>query len=153
MTGPRVPALVFHGTSHAFERFDPHHLGRCVRNPTTEIGFFFSEDEEDAEYWAHRAARYGRAGNSPRLIAARVAIRTPVIISRGRFRFYLQRARTSTLQRDLKAWKTAGHDGMTTLRDGHRWWAPFNAEAIEVAWSRSLLPPAPDPEESSFPEP
>lgn len=141
MSAPRVPRLLFHGTSHPFDRFDPRHLGRSVRNPTTEFGFFFSEDAEDAEYWAHRAARYGRSGGAPRLIMAEVAIDRPVQVSTPKFRFYLQRARVSTIQRDLCAWRDAGHDGLTTLRDGVRWWAPFEAGAIRILGSRLLDPP------------
>lgn len=138
MSPPRIPPLVFHGTSHAFDRFEQRHLGRSVRNPTTELGFFFSEDAEDAEYWAHRAARYGRSGGAPRLITAAVRVDTPVQISAPKFQFYLQRARVSTIQRDLRAWRDAGHDGITTIRDGVRWWAPFDASAIRTISSRPL---------------
>lgn len=141
MSPPRIPPLVFHGTSHAFQRFEPRHLGRSVRNPTTELGFFFSEDAEDAEYWAHRAARYGRSGGVPRLIIAAVRVDTPAQISVPKFQFYLQRARVSTIQRDLRSWREAGYDGLTTVRDGVRWWAPFEADAIRVISTRPLDPP------------
>jgi hypothetical protein len=153
---PRIPPLVFHGTSHAFDRFEPKHLGRSVRNPTTEFGFFFSEDADDAAYWAHRAARYGRSGGAPRLITAEVRVDNPALISAARFQFYLQRARVSTIQRDLRAWRDAGHDGLTTIRDGVRWWAPFEADAIRILDARPLDPtPAwENPEEvSSGPSP
>jgi hypothetical protein len=146
----RIPPIVFHGTSHAFDRFDPRQLGRSVRNPTTEFGFFFSEDAEDAAYWAHRAARYGRSGGAPRLITAEVRIDNPALISAPKFQFYLQRARVSTIQRDLRAWRDAGQDGLTTVRDGVRWWAPFDADAIRVLDSRPLdPPPAKEPAEES----
>lgn len=141
MSPPRIPPLVFHGTSHAFDRFEPKHLGQSVRNPTTEFGFFFSEDADDAAYWAHRAARYGRSGGAPRLITAAVRVDTPVQISMAKFQFYLQRARVSTIQRDLRAWRDAGHDGLTTIRDGVRWWAPFEADAIRILDARPLDPP------------
>lgn len=141
MSAPRIPPRVFHGTSHAFDRFEPAHLGRSVRNPTTEFGFFFSEDEDDAEYWAHRAARYGRSGGAPRLITAEIRVDTPVLISPPKFQFYLQRARVSTIQRDLRAWRDDGHDGLTTVRDGLRWWAPFEVGAIRILGSRLLDPP------------
>jgi hypothetical protein len=144
-----MPRRVFHGTSHAFDRFEPAHLGRSVRNPTTEFCFFFSEDADDAAYWAHRAARYGRSGGAPRLITAEVRIGSPVLISPPKFQFYLQRARVSTIQRDLRRWKEAGHDGITTIRDGVRWWAPFDVGAIRVLASRSLeKPPALDDPEA-----
>lgn len=141
MSAPRIPGQVFHGTSHAFDRFEPRHLGACVRNPTTEFGFFFSEDAEDAEYWAHRAGRYGRSGGAPRLITAEVRVDAPVLISAPKFQFYLQRARVSTIQRDLRGWQEAGHDGISTIRDGVRWWAPFDAGAITLMSWR----PLPDP--------
>jgi hypothetical protein len=83
-----MPRRVFHGTSHAFDRFEPAHLGRSVRNPTTEFCFFFSEDADDAAYWAHRAVRYGRSGGAPRLITAEVRIGSPVLISPPKFQFY-----------------------------------------------------------------
>ena len=138
MTKALIPGQVFHGTSYAFDRFEPRHLGACVRNPTTAFGFFFSKDAEDAEYWAHRAARYGRSGGAPRLITAAVRVDTPALISTRKFQFYLQRARVSTIQRDLNAWRDAGHDGITTIRDGVRWWAPFDAAAIRMISSRAL---------------
>lgn len=138
MSTPRIPYMVFHGTSHPFDRFDPGRLGSCVRNPTTEFGFFFSEDAEDAEYWAYRAARYGRSGGRPRLITAAVRVDAPAQLSTAKFQFYLQSARVSTIQRDLKAWRGAGHDGITTIRDGVRWWAPFDATTIRMISSRPL---------------
>lgn len=141
MSVPRAPPLLFHGTSHAFDLFEPAHLGRSVRNPTTEFGFFFSEDAEDAAYWAHRAARYGRSGGAPRLITAEVRVDAPAMISTRKFQFYLQRARVSTIQRDLNAWRDTGHDGITTIRDGVRWWAPFEPGAILILDSRPLPPP------------
>lgn len=154
MSVPRIPDVVFHGTSHAFDRFDPRHLGRSVRNPTTEFGFFFSEDVEDAEYWAHRAARYGRSGGAPRLITAEVRVDAPVQISTRKFQFYLQRARVSTIQRDLRCWREAGHDGLTTIRDGVRWWAPFEAGSIRVLGARPLdTPPADEAPEEGPPGP
>lgn len=157
MSAPRIPARVFHGTSHLFDRFEKAHLGRSVRNPTTEFGFFFSEDEDDAAYWAHRAARYGRSGGAPRLITAEVRVDTPVLISPPKFQFYLQRARVSTIQRDLRAWRDAGHDGLTTVRDGVRWWAAFDAEAIRILETRPLTPPQyeddPTPDQENGPEP
>jgi hypothetical protein len=141
VSAPRIPDRVFHGTSHLFDRFEPAHLGRSVRNPTTEFGFFFSEDSEDAAYWAHRGARYGRSGCAPRLITAEVAIGNPVQVTAPKFRFYLQRARVSTIQRDLRGWRDAGHDGLTTIRDGARWWAAFDADAIRILETRPLTPP------------
>lgn len=141
MSAPQIPPRVFHGTSHLFDRFEAAHLGRSVRNPTTEFGFFFSEDAEDAAYWAHRATRHGRSGGAPRLITEEVEIDNPLQVSTPKFRFYLQRARVSTIQRDLRAWRDAGHDGLTTVRDGVRWWAPFEAGAIRILDSRPLLPP------------
>ena len=157
MSAPRIPQLVFHGTSHLFDRFERRHLGRSVRNPTTEFGFFFSEDADDAAYWAHRAARYGRSGGAPRLITAEVRVANPVLISARKFQFYLQRARVSTIQRDLRAWRDAGHDGLSTIRDGLRWWAPFEAGAIRILHSRPLAPPPdqqePTPDQQDGPAP
>jgi hypothetical protein len=138
VSGPGIPSRVFHGTSHAFDRFEPRHLGRSVRNPTTEFGFFFSEDPEDAEYWAHRAERHGRSGGVPRLVTAEVRVDNPALISPRKFQFYLQRARVSTIQRDLNAWRDVGRDGITTIRDGVRWWPPFDATAIRTISSRPL---------------
>jgi hypothetical protein len=157
VSGLRIPTLVFHGTSHPFDRFEPRHLGACVRNPTTEFGFFFSEDAEDAEYWAHRASRYGRSGGAPRLITAEVRVDNPALISAPKFQFYLQRARVSTIQRDLRNWKEAGRDGLTTIREGVRWWAPFEVDGIRIIGSRPLeLPGIRDDHEEAqddFPSP
>lgn len=150
---PRCPDVLFHGTSHAFERFEDRHLGACVRNPTTGFGFFFSEDRADAAYWAHRAARYGRSGGMPRLISAEVRIEAPIEISAARFQFYLQRARVSTIQRDQRAWRDAGHDSLTTLRDGVRWWVPFEADAIRILDWHPLVQPSSEVAVSEDPRP
>lgn len=133
------PDILWHGTTADFDKFDPRHLGRMVRNPTTEFGFFFSEDREDAASWAYRSILLRRATGAPRLLQVKIDLASVVEVSAAKFQFYLQRARVSTIQRDLKAWRERGYDGMTTTRGGHRWWCSFDPEAITVV-QNELLP-------------
>jgi hypothetical protein len=144
-TATRPPDRLWHGTTAAFDAFDARHLGAAVRNPTTQMGFFFSEDPEDAASWARRAQRLGIDKGPARLIEARLDIARPVPISEAKFRFYLQTARFSTIRRDLLAWRDAGHDGMTTIRGGARWWCAFDPGAIAITGSELLDAPDADP--------
>lgn len=133
------PQILWHGTTASFESFDARHLGRMVRNPTTEFGFFFSEDRDDAASWAWRAIEARRAAGAPRLLQIRLDIATAVEVSGAKFQFYLRRARFSTIQRDRKLWQDAGYDGMTTTRGGHRWWCVFDPGQIAILATEPLL--------------
>lgn len=125
--------LVFHGTNYEFQQFENRHLGKACRNPTTEFGFFFSENEEDALSWAIREQeRCITVPRNARVIEARLKLNKVKDISYPKFRFYLQRAKTSTIQRDMKSWIADGFDGLTVVREGHRWFAAFNTDAIEI---------------------
>jgi len=135
---PIMPDRVFHGTTFDFTGFDGRFLGNSVRNPTTEFGFYFSESREDAASWALRALTRGTGGGSPRMIVAHLEIGRPIEVSEAKFRFYLQTARTSTIQRDLRKWQAKGHDGLTTLRGGHRWWVAFDPTRIRILASEPL---------------
>lgn len=128
-----VPSVVYHGTNFEFERFESKHLGTSCKNPTTDFGFFFTDSIDDAWSWAQRASDYGRAPDSPRLIEATLNIDRLVSISPEKFHFYLQRAKTSTIQRDKRIWMEDGFEGLTVMRGGGvRWYAPFDASKIEM---------------------
>lgn len=137
----RPPEILWHGTTADFDAFDARHLGRMVRNPTTEFGFFFSEDREDAASWAFRSIEVGRAAGAPRILQVTLDLAAPVEISAAKFQFYLQKARFSTIQRDLNAWRAAGHDSMTTTRGGKRWWCAFDPASIAILASEPLARP------------
>jgi len=137
----RPPDLLWHGTTADFDEFDARHLGRMVRNPTTEFGFFFSEDREDAASWAFRSIEVGRAAGAPRILQVTLDLAAPVEISAAKFQFYLQKARVSTIQRDLHAWRAAGHDSMTTTRGGKRWWCAFDPARVRIIASELLDAP------------
>jgi hypothetical protein len=142
---PRLPDRLWHGTTAAFDRFDARRLGTCVANPTTQLGFFFSEDPEDAASWAWRALDRVRDRGPPRLLEVRLDLRHVVSVSEAKFRFYLQVARFATIERDRHAWIDAGHDGMTTIRGGRRWWCAFAPCAIEILGAEILEEQTPGP--------
>lgn len=136
-----MPALrLFHGTNHQFDSFDIRHLGRCVRNPTTIFGFFFSDNESDAAYWPLREQeRNPGAQYRARLLEVDVSVGNLKEISAAKFHWYLQHARASTIQRHRAQWISDGFDGIAVTRpNGHRWVAPFDVGAIRVVASRDV---------------
>lgn len=122
----------WHGTTSEFSAFDTRHLGHAVRNPTTEFGFWFSDDPEDAASWAFRARHYGTARGPTRLLKVALNLTHLRDVSAKKFNFYLQVARTSTIQRDLKNWRKAGYDGMTVNRGETRWFCAFDPADIHI---------------------
>lgn len=143
-----LPDILWHGTTAAFDLFDARYLGRMVRNPTTEFGFFFSEDPQDAASWAWRAIERRQAQGEPRLLQVKLDLAKPIRISGPKFQFYLQRARCSTIQRDRKAWIASGHDGLSTTRGDHRWWCVFDPARVTILAAEPLERPeaeAPQP--------
>ena len=128
-----LPAVLYHGTNYSFEQFDPKYLGRACRNPATELGFFFSDDAEDALSWALREQeRSILVPRSARIIEVALHLTKVKELSESKFLFYLQRAKTSTIQRDRESWIAEGYDGLAVTRGGHRWYAPFKVSAIEI---------------------
>lgn len=46
--GEGKPLVVYHGTTAAFDTFDPARLGETTRHPTSKLGFFFSASPDGA---------------------------------------------------------------------------------------------------------
>jgi hypothetical protein len=124
--------LVYHGTNFSFDKFEPHHLGKSCRNPTTCFGFFFTESEQDAWSWAARGSERSGVPDSPRVVEANLRLTNLIELSYEKLHFYLQRAKVSTMQRHMDKWIADGFDGFTVVRDGHRWYLPFDVSRIEI---------------------
>jgi hypothetical protein len=127
-----VPLVVFHGTNFVFDKFELHHLGNSCSNPSTCFGFFFTESEQDAWSWAQRGSKRIGAPDSPRVIKANLQVENLLELSYTKFHFYLQRAKVSTMQRHMAEWIAAGYDGFTVIREGHRWYLPFDVSRIAI---------------------
>lgn len=127
-----TPILAYHGTNFEFDEFDRCHLGVSCDNPTTYFGFFFTESLDDAWTWASRAAGRRRTPDSPRVVVAKLGCTNLLEMSYPKFHFYLQKAKVSTIQRHMAEWKAAGFDGFTVVREGVRWYLPFDVRAIQI---------------------
>ncbi|WP_455233069.1 ADP-ribosyltransferase-containing protein [Geopseudomonas aromaticivorans] len=128
----RREKVLYHGTAFDFERFDEGMLGRSVNNPTTGFGFFFSASVVDALSWAEKSARRFIGQRDPRVVEAKLGLQKLMELDYSAFHYYLQRARPSTIIERRQEWMAQGYDGLTVVREGVRWYAAFNPEAIEV---------------------
>jgi len=126
------PLVVFHGTNFVFDKFEPRRLGLSCNNPSTCFGFFFTESEQDAWSWAARGSKRVAAPDSPRVIKANLQVKNLLDLSYTKFHFYLQRAKVSTMQRHMAEWIAEGFDGFTVVREGHRWYLPFDVSRISI---------------------
>lgn len=124
--------VVFHGTNCIFDKFEPYYLGNSCSNPSTCFGFFFTESEQDAWSWAARGSKRIGSPDSPRVIKANLQVENLLELSYTKFHFYLQRAKVSTMQRHMTQWIADGFDGFTVIRDGHRWYLPFDVYRIAI---------------------
>lgn len=124
--------ILFHGTRHTFETFDPAQLGRSVKNPTTAMGFFFTDSLEGAAYWTQRRARDGAKGNE-RILRVELDIHRTWSLSAPEFQYLLQRAQARTIDKLCTKAKTSGHDGFEILREnGERWVSVFSPDKIRI---------------------
>lgn len=126
-----LPSVLYHGTNFEFDSFDRRHLGRAVKNPTVDFGFYFSEDEEDAMYWAFRHQDRGGPKNAF-LLEVSLEVHNLREVSIPKFNFYLSRARLSTIQRDRQKMIDGGHDGFFLVRDGVLWVSVFDPKSIRI---------------------
>ncbi len=55
------PLVVYHGTNEMFSEFSKDKLGNKTKNPTTNLGFFFSDSEKEARRYAED---FGMQGGS-----------------------------------------------------------------------------------------
>ena len=47
---------VYHGTANDFTEFDPFMRGNSTHGRAADLGFFFSDEYDLAEYWSNEAA-------------------------------------------------------------------------------------------------
>lgn len=142
-----IDRIVHHGTNFIFSRFNRAHLGRSCENPTTRFGFFFTECPADALSWAVRASSRHRAPNTPRVLDVHLTLHNPLELTPEQFDYYLRTARGSTIDRHRNAWIAAGHDGLTMIRDGVRWFVafdPISLGSMSVRIEPTALPVVPN---------
>lgn len=128
---------VFHGTSSRFDAFDAARLGANVDNPTTTLGFFFTDRQEGAWRWAKRRGRMPPVA-SPQILEVYLAIENPRTVSYADFDHMLRRARVSTIDKFKRNTLEAGYDGLKieyVNPDGQHetWWVAFRPEQIKSA--------------------
>lgn len=127
-----TPLSLYHGTNFKFNKFESWRLGTSCRNPSTHFGFYFTDSIDDAWSWAERGSKRFGIPNSPRIIVAHLLLDKVLDLTYAKFNFYLQRAKVSTMQRDKEKWISEGYDGFTLMRDGRRWYLPFNDAEIAI---------------------
>lgn len=69
---------VYHGTSEYFTEFDPYMAGTSTHGEGAELGFFFSDDIDHAQYWANEAA-IARNTDTAHIMEAYLNITKPYI--------------------------------------------------------------------------
>jgi hypothetical protein len=134
ISNPTLMPVYYHGTIFDFSTFDADFLGYSCNNPTTEFGFFFSDNFDDALYWARRSALYNTHLENPalRMVQAHLHVTNTLHISYEKFYYYLQTARKSTIKRHLAQWIDKGYDSLSLVRNGHKWTAVFDKKHISV---------------------
>lgn len=121
----------YHGTRHDFEAFDLAHLGRSVKNPTTRMGFFFTDSIEGARYWTERRARDGARGEA-RILEVFLETRKSWQLSASEFQYLLLRAQARTIDKLCREAKAAGFDSFSIDRENsERWMAVFSPDQIQ----------------------
>lgn len=132
------PFRVFHGTSSRFDAFDVSCLGWNVNNPTTTLGFFFTEQKEGAWRWAKRRGHRAPPAASPEILEVYLSIEKPRLITHEKFDHMLRRARASTINKFKQDTLDAGYDGFRieyVNPEGlaETWWVAFRPEQIKSA--------------------
>lgn len=123
----------YHGTRHDFEVFDLAQLGRSVNNPTTRMGFFFTDSIEGARYWTERRARDGARGEA-RILEVFLSVQKSWPLSASEFQYLLLRAQVRTIDKLCREAKAAGFDSFSIAREnGERWLAVFSPDQIRIA--------------------
>jgi hypothetical protein len=133
-----VPQTVFHGTSARFDEFDVQRLGWNVDNPTTTLGFFFTDQREGALRWATRRGRLAPNEASPQVLEVHLAIENPRLLKHVEFDYMLRRARRGTIEKFKQDSMARGYDGLKIDYigpDGQSeiWWVAFRPGQIKSA--------------------
>lgn len=138
-----APKVVYHGTRSNIQAFDANKVGTNVNNPTTKMGFFFTESANGAERWANYRGMFSRTAEGQNLMPVFLAIEKPRKISATRFLYLLKSARASTIGKFIEETVEAGYDGFQIEYDGtsdsgeprptEQWWVAFKPEQIKSA--------------------
>lgn len=120
----------FHGSRSDFVAFDKNHLGRSVNNPTTTMGFFFTDCPQGATYWTERRSRDGsREGQN--IIQAFLRTEKTWEIEPDYFQYLLQRAQQRTIDKLCRQAVERGYDSFGINREnGERWVSVFEPTQI-----------------------
>jgi ADP-Ribosyltransferase in polyvalent proteins len=156
--GEGNPKVVHHGTRANFDAFDPHMHGTNVRNnPTTRMGFFFTESPTGAQRWAEYEYRStsGFLGShaEPKVMSLHLAIATPRTIGVDKFDYFLKSARAATIDKFVEESIAKGFDGLKItyspqMDSGSKgqdsqyfetWWVAFHSTQIKSAVGNSGL--------------
>lgn len=79
---PMVPANMYHGAGEHFTVFDRYRLGENTGAKDAKIGFHFSDNPSDADFYADKAAE--RLGNDSGVVGKyHLSIKNPLIIGGG----------------------------------------------------------------------
>lgn len=132
----------YHGTRghEPFERFDEKRLGVYCDNPTTRFGFYLTNSQEDAQYWANRRAnRHDRL----RLLLVEIAPAKLFEMDPDVFSYYLQRARAGTIDKHRTQFMQQGYDGFTVARPEGFWHCMFTGNLLTILQNRIIREGAP----------
>lgn len=130
--------VVFHGTRFDFDTFSTAQLGANVRNPTTSLGIYFTEDRDSAKRWSDYKGIATRTGVTQKIIEATLAISNPCKIGKDEFSYLLKSARQSTIDKKRQHAIASGHDGFEIEYEEpgtgrtETWWVVFNPEQISI---------------------
>ena len=138
-----APKVVYHGTRGDFQAFQSGKHGTNVDNPTTRMGFFFTESAKGADRWANYHSMFSRTADGQNVMPVFLAIEKPRKISATRFLYLLKSARASTINKFIEETMEAGYDGFQIEYDGtgdsgqpratEQWWVAFKPEQIKSA--------------------
>ena len=68
---------VYHGTANDFTEFDPFMRGNSTHGRAADLGFFFSDEYDLAEYWSNEAAGNPNMEGTPRVMKVYLDIKNP----------------------------------------------------------------------------
>lgn len=68
---------VYHGTSNDFTEFDYFMRGNSTHGIASDLGFFFSNEYDHAEYWSNEAAGNSNMEGTPRVMKVYLDIKNP----------------------------------------------------------------------------
>lgn len=135
--------VVFHGTRRDFSSFGAAFPppNKNTDNPTNRMGFFFTEDADDAARWAGRRAG---AEHGQNIMPVFLNIRRPRLVSAKRFGHFLRSARQQTIDNFVQESVEKGYDGFKIayqraedlggVHEPERtWWVAFDSAQIKSA--------------------